>query len=86
MSQTQDMTPQPFTVYRHRADPVVVLSIDVEHPTGINNYPFECLGSDPIGQSFPGLPHTTANAQLYDADMVVVSQKLGRKYTVPTGS
>ena len=33
------------------------------------------------------LPHTPANAQLYDTDMVVVSQKLGRNLsTVPNGS
>ena len=35
---------------------------------------------DPTGKSFPDLPHTPANAQLYDAVMVVVSWKLGRKY------
>ena len=32
----------------------------------------------------PDLPHTPANAQFYDAVIVVVSQKLGRKCTVPT--
>ena len=36
-------------------------------------------------KSFPHLPHTSANAQLYDVDMVVVSQKLGRKCTYPPG-
>ena len=30
--------------------------------------------TDPIGKSFPGLPHTPATTQLYDAVMVVVSQ------------
>ena len=54
--------------------------------TGIQNKP--CLGSDPIGKSFPDLPHTPSNAQLYDAVVVVASQKLGRKCTVglPTKS
>ena len=60
---------------------VVVLSIGLERHTGIHNYPFYCLGSDPIGKSF----HTPANAQLYDAVMVVDSQNLGRKYTYPPG-
>ena len=40
------------------------------------------FGSNPFGKSFPDLPQTPANAQLYDAGMMVVSQKLGRKYTV----
>ena len=31
-------------------------------------------------------PNTQANAQFYDAGMVVVSQKLSRKCTLPTGS
>ena len=44
--------------------PIVVLSIDVGRHTGIHNYPFKCLCSDPIGKCFPDLPHTTANAQL----------------------
>ena len=59
--------------------PVVVLQIDVERHTWIHNYPLRCLGSYPIEKSFSDLPHTAANAQLYDAVMVVVSQKLGRK-------
>ena len=67
--------------YRYR-----VVSIDVEHITGIHNYPFYCLGSDPIGKSFPVLSTHAVNAHLYDAVMVVVSQKLGRKCTVPSES
>ena len=63
-----------------------MLSIDVERHTGIHNYPRNCLGSDPIAKCFPDVPHTTANAQLYDIGMVVVSQKLGRKCTVATTS
>ena len=33
-------------------------------------------------QSLPFLPHTPVDAQIYDAIMVVVSQKLGRKCTI----
>ena len=64
-----------------RGRPVAVLSIDVERHTGIPNYQFYCLGSDPIRKSVPGLLHTSAYAQLYDDVMVVVSQKLGKKCT-----
>ena len=63
--------------------PVVVLSIDVERHTGIHNNPLLCLWADPIGKSFLDLPHTPVNAQLYDAVILVVIQKLGRKCTVP---
>ena len=44
---------------------VDVLSIDVKRHIGIHNYPFYCIGSDPIGKSFPDLPHTPMDAQLY---------------------
>ena len=37
-------------------------------------------------KSFPDLPKTPANVQLYDAVMVVVSQTLGRNCTVPAKS
>ena len=33
----------------------------------------------PVREIHPLLPHTTVNAQLYDAVMVVVSKKLGRR-------
>ena len=56
------MTPHSVTAYRHRAKPVAVSTIDVD------------LGS---GTS-PDFPHTPVNAQLYDAVMVVVSQKPGK--------
>ena len=86
MPQTQDMTPHPVTGYR-QGRPVVVLSLDVECHTEIHYYPiFTCLGSDPIGKSFPDLKHKQVNAQLYNAVMVVVSQKLGRKCTISTES
>ena len=68
MPQTQDMTPHPVTSIQTQGWPVAVLSIDVERHTGIHNYPFKYLWSDPIEESFPDLPHTPANAQLYDAD------------------
>ena len=71
MPQTQDMTPPSRHSIQTRGRPVAVLSIDVERHTGI-----------PIllswVRSFPDLPHTPANAQLYDA--VMVSRKLSRKY------
>ena len=80
---TQDMTPPPpprHSIQRH-GQPGVVLFIEFECHTGIHNYPD--LGLDPTGKSFHDLPHTPANAQLYDAVMVVVSQKLSRKSTIP---
>ena len=69
-----------------QGQPVIVLPIDFELHNGIHNYLYYCLGSDLIEKSFFDLPHTSANAQLYDAGMVVVSQKLGRKCRVPAGS
>ena len=79
MPQTQDMTPHPVTVYRHRAD----LSNDVERHIGIHNYSFQCVGSEilPIPST-----RTPANDHLDGADMMVVIQKLSREYTVPAGS
>ena len=60
----------PHHSIQTQGQPVVVISIDVECHAGIHNYPFQCLGSDPIRKSFPDLPHTPANAQLYDANIV----------------
>ena len=82
MLQTQDTTPHPVTVCRLGVDlslcyplcyPLwnVTLECTATH--------FICLGSDPTGKSFPDLPHTPANAQLYDAVLVVASGKLSRK-------
>ena len=73
---------QPRHSIQTRARPVAVLSIGVERYTGIHNYPILCLGRDPTRKSFTDLPHTPANVRLYDAGMVVISQKLGRKCTV----
>ena len=70
MLQTQDMTPHPVIVYRHRVD----LSLC---------YPFLCLWSDPTRKSFPNLPHTPANIKLHDGVVVLVSQKLGRSAPYP---
>ena len=68
MYRTQHPTPSQYTDTgndtppRHslqtQGRPVVVLSIDVEHHTVIYNYTFQCLGSDPIGKSFPNRHHT----------------------------
>ena len=40
---------------------------------------FNILGQTRPGNPFPDLPHAPANAQLYDAVMVAVSQKIGRQ-------
>ena len=79
---TRHYTPPRHSI-QTQGRPVVVLSIDVERHTGIH---FNVLEQTPTRKSFPNLPHIPAIAQLYDAVMVVVSQKLGRKCTVPTGS
>ena len=76
MLQTQDMTPHPVTIniYRHGADLLCY------HCCGMLHW----NAQQPIllsWKSFPDLPHTPANAQLYDADMVVVSRKPGIKYS-----
>ena len=83
--QTQDITPNPVTVNRHMADLSLwyILIIDVERHTWKHNNPILYLGSNPIGKSFPDLPRHAA--QFHDAIMVV-SQKLGRKCTVPSES
>ena len=64
MAQTQDMTPHPFTVYRHRADLSLCYSLiwtfTLEYTTTHFN-----VWSDPLGKSIPDLPLTPANAQLY---------------------
>ena len=70
MPQTQDMTPHPVTVYRHRAD------LSLCYPL-MWNVTLEYTATH--FKSFPDLPHTPANAQL-DAVMVVNSWKLSRKY------
>ena len=64
MPQTQDMTSHPVTVYRHRADLSLyyplMWNVTLEYTTTQFN-----LGSDPTGKSFPELPHTQVNTQLY---------------------
>ena len=77
MPQTQDMTPHPVTVYRRRAG--LLLSIDVDRHTGIHSLPIVMSWVRPIGKSFPDLPRTPTNTQLYDDVMLVTNQKLSRK-------
>ena len=84
--QTQDMTPHPVTVYN--TWPTCRCAI---HWCGTSHWyiytatHFKVFWSDLTGISLPNdLPHTPVNAQLYD--VVVVSWKLCRKCTVPTGS
>ena len=52
----------------------------VEHPIGIDNFPFKCLGSDLTFHTHQGM------LIFYYAVMMVASQKLCRKCTVPTES
>ena len=72
---------------RHRIQtqgrPVVVLSLDVERHTGIHNYPFNILGKTRSGN--PSTTFHTHQRILNFLMLVVVSQKLGRKCTVPIG-
>ena len=80
MPQTQGMTSHPVTVFRHRTYlslyyPLmwnVILEYTATH--------FNVLGQSRPGNPSPTLPHTAANAQLYDAVMVIASRKLGRKF------
>ena len=87
MLQTQGIHPTllQYTVYRHRADLLLryplMWNITLEYTTSN-----QCLGSDPTRKSFPDLSQTIANAQLYNAVMMVVSQKLSRRCSVPAES
>ena len=63
-------TPPHYSI-QTRGRLVDVVSIDVERHTGI------MFWARPDREI---LPHTPANAQLFDAVMVVVSRKLGRKF------
>ena len=85
MPQTQDMTPHPITVYRHRAGLSLCYPLMWNVTLEYTTYHFSVLGQTQLGNPSPNLPHIQANTQLYDV-MVVVSQNLGRKCTVPTTS
>ena len=50
-----------------------MISIDVEHYTGIHNYPFNTLWLDPNEKSFPDLPHTQ---QALNAEMLLQWQSV----------
>ena len=79
MPQTQDMKPNPVTVYRQGADLSLCYPLmwnDTQEYTATH---VNVLGETSTGKSFPDLPHTPANSQL-DAVMVVNSWKLSRKY------
>ena len=80
MPQTQDMSPHPVRVYRHGADLSLcypmMWTVAREYTT-THVHVFE---SDPTEKVLPRpSTHTPANAQLYDAAIVIVSQKLCRK-------
>ena len=80
--------PRPVTVYRHMADLSMcyLFTIDLETShwnTQLPNCPMSCVRPD--RETLPR-PSAHTSTQLYDAVMVVVSQKLGRKCTVPSES
>ena len=81
MSQTQDMTPHRVTVYRHGTD------LSLCYPLMWNvTLEYTAIHFNVLGQTRSGNPSPTLHTQLYDASMVVVSQKLGRKCTLPIWS
>ena len=87
MPQTQDMTSNTVTIYRHRADLSCYPSmwnVTLEYTTTGTH--LNVLDQTQSGNPSATFPHTPANVQLYDTGMVVVSQKLGRKCTLCTES
>ena len=61
--------------------------IRASHEGSLPSSTLNVLGQTQSGNPSPTFhTHTPLNAQLYDAGVVEVSQKLARKYTVPTGS
>ena len=87
MPQTQDIDTHTVTVNRHNimanlslCYPLMMWNVTLEYTT--TN--FNILGQ--TRSKYASFPHTPGNTHLYDAVMVVVSQKLGRKCTVPTRS
>ena len=78
MPQTQDMTPHPVTVYRHRADLSLCYPLMWNVTLEYTASHFNVLGKTRPG--YPSLTFHTHQQTLYDAVMVVVSGKLGRKY------
>ena len=77
-TQTQCMTPHPGTVYRHGADLLLFYPLMCNVTLEYTATYFNVFGKTRLGN--PSLTFHTHNAQLYGAVMVVVSQKLGRKY------
>ena len=82
MPLTQDMTPQPVTVYRADLSCYPLMwNVTLDYTTTH----FNILGQTRSGNPSPTF-HKPANTQPFDAAVVVISQKLGRKCTIPTGS
>ena len=75
-------TPSRHSIHT-QGQPDVVQPIDVERHTADWNTQLSILMSwvRPDREIIADPPHTLANAQLYDAGMVVVSKKVGRKRT-----
>ena len=79
MTQTQDMTPHPFSVYIHWADLSLCYPLMWNVTLEYTATHFNVLCVTRPANPSPDLPHTPANAQL-NAVMVVISWKLSRKY------
>ena len=82
MPQTQDMAPHPVTVYRRGAD------LSCFHWCGTSHWntqlPILMSRVRPDLEILPRPSTHTSKTQLYDAVTVVVSRKIGRKWTIPT--
>ena len=80
MPQTQDMTPHPVTVHRHGVDLLLCYPLMWHVTMEYTATHFNILGVTRPGKSFPHLPNTPGNAQLYDAVMVVASHVMDKKH------
>ena len=75
MPQTQDTTPHPVTVYRHRAD------LSLCYPLMWNvTLEYTATHFNVLGETRPGNPCPTFHTHQLDAVIVVNSRKLSRKY------
>ena len=75
MPQTQDTTPHPVTVYRHRAD------LSLCYPLMWNiALEYTATHFNVLGETRPGNPSTTFHTHQRTLNLVVNSRKLSRKY------
>ena len=80
MSQTQDTTPHPVTVYRHRVDLSLCYPLMWNITLEYTANHFNVLGETQPGNPSLTLASTHPSEHSTDSGMVVVSWKLGRKY------